>query len=75
MKNLTEYINESKVNYYIWQEFGDWYGTDETNKNARIKNARAILKFQGFDTEEEVREYIEKYFNKVDNVILLDKTP
>lgn len=75
MKNLTEYINESKVNYYIWQEFGDWYGTDETNKNARIQNARAILNFQGFDTEEEVREYIAKYFKTVDNVILLDKRP
>jgi hypothetical protein len=75
MKNLVEYINESKVNYYIWQEGKDWYGTDETNKNARIQNARAILKFQGFDTEEEVREYIAKYFNTVDNVILLDKRP
>jgi hypothetical protein len=75
MKNLVEYINESKVNYYIWQEDGDWYGTDETNKNARIKNARAILNFQGFDTEEEVREYIAKYFSTVDSVILLDKRP
>ena len=75
MKNLVEYINESKVNYYIWQEGKDWYGTDETNKNARIQNARAILKFQGFDTEEEVREYIAKYFSTVDSVILLDKRP
>mgnify|MGYP002516429209 CR=1 FL=1 len=75
MKNLVEYINESKVNYYIWQEDGDWYGTNEANKNARIKNARAILNFQGFDTEEEVREYIAKYFSTVDSVILLDKRP
>ena len=75
MKNLTEYINESKVNYYIWKEGGEWFGTNEENKNARIKNARAILKFQGFDTEEEVREYIEKYFGTVDNVILLNKLP
>lgn len=75
MKTLKDFILESKVNYYIWQEDGDWYGTDETNKNARIKNARAILNFQGFDTEEEVREYIAKYFSTVDSVILLDKRP
>ena len=75
MKNLAEYINESKVNYYIWREGNDWYGTDETNKNARIKNTCAILNFQGFDTEDEVREYIAKYFSTVDSVILLDKRP
>lgn len=75
MKNLVEYINESKVNYYIWQEGKDWYGTNEANKNARIQNARAILKFQGFDTEEEVREYIAKYFGPIDEVILLDRRP
>ena len=34
MKNIVEYINEGKENYYIWQENGDWYGTNEKNKNA-----------------------------------------
>lgn len=75
MKNIVEYINEGKENFYIWQEDGDWYGTNEKNKNAFIKNAREILHFQGFDTEEEVREYIAKYFGTIDEVILLDKRP
>lgn len=75
MKNIVEYINEGKENYYIWQEDGDWYGTNEKNKNAFIKNARAILHFQGFKTEEEVREYIAKYFGPIDEVILLDRRP
>lgn len=75
MKNLTEYINESKVNYYIWQEDGDWYGTTEENKKAWIKNARAIQYFQGMETEKEVREYIKKWFKDVGDIVTLDKTP
>ena len=76
MKNLTDYINEAKgETYYIWQEDGDWYGTTEENKKAWIKNARAMQYFQGMDTEEEVRKYIEKWFKGVDDIVTLDKRP
>lgn len=82
MKSLLEYIqesllNESKEKYYIWQELGTWKGTNEKNKNARIKNAREIQTFNGFDDDpaEEVIEYIKKYFKGVGEVIVLDETP
>lgn len=82
MKSLSEYIqesllNESKEKYYIWQELGTWKGTNEKNKNARIKNAREIQTFNGFDDDpaEEVIEYIKKYFKGVGEVIVLDETP
>lgn len=82
LKSLSEYIqesllNESKEKYYIWQEFGTWKGTNEKNKNARIKNAREIHTFNGFDDDpaEEVIEYIKKYFKGVDEVVVLDETP
>jgi hypothetical protein len=82
MKSLSEYIKESLLNegkgkYYIWQEFDTWKGTNEKNKNARIKNAREIQDFIGFDGDpaEEVIDYIKKYFPGVDEVIVLDKMP
>lgn len=82
LKSLTEYIqesllNESKEKYYIWQELGTWKGTNEKNKNARIKNAREIQTFNGFDDDpaEEVIEYIKKYFKGVGEIIVLDETP
>lgn len=82
IKSLSEYIkesllNESKENYYIWQELGTWKGTNEKNKNARIKNAREIQTFNGFDDDpaEEVIEYIKKYFKGVGEVVVLDETP
>lgn len=82
LKSLAEYIkesllNESKEKYYIWQENGEWKGTNEKNKNARIKNAREIQTFNGFDDDpaEEVIEYIKKYFKGVDEVVVLDEIP
>jgi hypothetical protein len=82
MKSLSEYIKESLLNegkgkYYIWQESDTWKGTNEKNKNARIKNAREIQDFIGFDGDpaEEVIDYIKKYFPGVDEVIVLDKMP
>lgn len=82
LKSLSEYIkesllNESKEKYYIWQEFDTWKGTNEKNKNARIKNAREIQTFNGFDGDpaEEVIEYIKKYFKGVGEVVVLDEIP
>ncbi len=81
MKSLSESIKESILNeakdetYYIWQEDKEWYGTTEENKKAWIKNARAIQYFQGMETEEEVREYIKKWFKGVGDVVTLDKRP
>ena len=75
MKGLSQYIKESKTIYYIWQEDGDWFGTDEENKKAWIKNARAIMSFRGFKKEEDVREYIKKWFKGVDDIVTLEKRP
>lgn len=76
MKGITDYILESEqITYYIWQEDSDWYGTTEENKNARIKNARAITHFQGFKKEEDVRDYIAKWFKTVNKVEKLDRRP
>ena len=50
-----------------------WFGTDEENKKARIKNARAIMSFQSFEKEEDVREYIKKWFKCVDDIVTLEK--
>ena len=83
MKDLKDMIQESLVNeakekFYIWQEDEDWYGTNEKNAGARIKNAREILTFaarNGFETADDVKDYIKKYFKADLDIEVLDKRP
>lgn len=51
--------------YHIWKEGGDYKGSFEDPKN-RITDANKINKFsssQGFDSIDDVVEYVEKYFS------------
>ena len=41
----------------IYKRLGDYYTTNEENYNARIQNARAIHKMQGFKSPQEIIEY------------------
>lgn len=42
-------------------------------KKHELKNARAIMSFQGFEKEEDIREYIKKWFKCVDDIVTLEK--
>lgn len=47
--------------YYVWEEFGKFKGS-VNNPDGRIVDARKINTFDGFDTLDEVVEYVKKYF-------------
>lgn len=47
--------------YYVWEEFGTFKGSTE-NPNSRITNAFRVQTFDGFDSLDEVVDYVKKYF-------------
>ena len=47
--------------YYVWEELGTLKGSTQHPDN-RIVDAHKINTFDGFDTIEEVVEYVKKYF-------------
>ena len=58
-------IDAPRGEYWVWIEGGDIYGSAiKPNPNQNIVNARAFTNFtaQGFDTLDEVIEYVKKYF-------------
>ena len=58
-------IDAPRGEYWVWMEGGDIYGSAiKPNPNQNIVNARAFTNFtvQGFDTLDEVIEYVKKYF-------------
>ena len=73
MKNLKEYIIEGKQKYYIWTEMGKWKGSHENFYNKRFEDANAIQDWSNFDNEDEIEEYIHKYFNKDLDVTVVKK--
>lgn len=68
VKASTEYTSTNPLlvecprgPYYVREEFGKFKGS-VNNPNARIVDARKIRTFDGFDTFDEVVEYVKKYF-------------
>ena len=64
----SEYTSENPLlvecprgSYYVWEEFGEFKGS-VNNPNSRIVDARRIQTFDGFDTIDEVIDYVQKYF-------------
>lgn len=59
-------MENNKDKYILHKNiFNDFIFTDKENYNARIQNAELIHTFQkceGFETEEDVIEYVIKYF-------------
>lgn len=47
--------------YYVWEEFGTFKGSTE-NPNSRITNAFRVQTFDGFDSLDEVVDYVKEYF-------------
>lgn len=47
--------------FYIWEQFGKFKGSTE-NPDSFITDARKVRTFDGFDTIDEVVEYVKKYF-------------
>lgn len=47
--------------YYVWEEFGKFKGS-VSDPSARIVDARRIHTFDGFESIDEVVEYVKKYF-------------
>lgn len=64
IKNIVDYIrvDESKEVFYIYKESNIWKMTNEKNYKSRIQNEREIQSFDGFDTAEEIIEYMNKWF-------------
>lgn len=58
--------------YIIFKENGKWKGTPEENYNAWIRNANAILTFEGMRNKEDVIEYMNKYLGGMNNVRIID---
>ena len=56
----------------IYKVNGIYYTTSEANYNARIQNARAIHKCDGFGSAEEIIDYYCRYFgSKPDEFIII----
>lgn len=73
MKTLKEFVTEGKQKYYIWKEMGKWKGSAEDYYNKRIENGNAIMDWSAFDNEDEIEDYIHKYFNKDMEVVVVKK--
>lgn len=71
-KKLRESVED---NYVIFTEFDDIKGTPEDNYNAQIRNANKVINFSddGFDSIEQVVDYVKKYFKVKGDVIVKDK--
>lgn len=71
-KKLRESVED---NYVIFTEFDDIKGTPEDNYNAQIRNANKVINFSddGFDSIEQVVDYVKKYFKVSGDIIVKDK--
>ena len=68
VKASTEYTSSNPLQvdcprgpYYVWEEFGKFKGS-VNNPDTFISDARKVQTFDGFDTIDEVIEYVKKYF-------------
>ena len=50
------------MKFVIYKSLGIWYVTPKENYDARIQNARSIIKMADFKTAEEIIEYYGNHF-------------
>lgn len=60
------------MNFYVYRGLdGEWKATNEENYHSYIQNKDAIFDFSNFESAEQVREYIYKYFSGVKFVFII----
>lgn len=71
-EEITEDSCKDSDNYIIYKEGSQILGTNEDNYNRRIQNEREIQNFtkSGFNTVEEVKEYMKKYGHVPGQIII-----
>lgn len=57
------------MKYIVYKRNGAWFLTDKVNHEARVQDARKIIKFQDMETLEEVVDYIDKHYKNTNFVV------
>lgn len=64
MKDLSQYITESKKNFIIWQDGDRFFGTPEENylKNGKVKDDKKVIEYHQ-KSKDEVIDFLNAFFD------------
>lgn len=74
MKNLTQYITESKKKFIIWQDGDRFFGTPEENylKKGKVKDDKKVIEYHQ-KSKDEVLDFLDAFFDDMIEPIFDEK--